>query len=535
MDVRTLWFALALVSAGVAALSGGLALLRPKKANAALFSGFCSFAAAAAFGWAFPSSALPDGAAGAGACFPVLAGDALAAVGQLLLATSSRLLERQKRAWPPRFLAYLCAFAVGEAASLSLGFPFARVAGLCVASVAAAAETIFASRPRKSNASRALRASGLALGAAWATTLVLISILILFPGSRRAAREAAPAATIVFIVLWSGYLFTTESASALRDVLKRNAALSELAGRDRLTGLWNRRHMDFSLKMEADRSDRYGHALSLILFDLDLFKDVNDAWGHAVGDEVLKRVSGIARGLVRESDGVFRWGGEEFAVIAPNTALEGAASLAEKMRAGIEASDAPPAGRVTASFGVAEFRKGESIEDWFERADRALYRAKKGGRNKVVAPETRGSLPIASLKLSWKEEWSSGDGEIDAEHKRLISLAGGLINASLAFAGPEELSSGLAELLGAAKAHFAHEEEILSRLGYPDLAGHAGIHADLIARAESLLVRNAEAPGSPGTYFDFLVDKVVIGHMLRDDSVFFPYLRSRTRSPSRVG
>ncbi len=535
MDVRTLWFALALVSAGVAALSGGLALLRPKKANAALFAGFCSFAAAAAIGWAFPASALPDGLAGEGAFFPILAGDALAAVGQLLLATSSRLLERQKRAWPPRFFAYLGAFAAGEAAALALGFPFVRAAGLGSASIAATAETVFASRPRKSTASRALRASGLALGSAWAAALVLISFLVLFPGTSRAAREAAPAAAIVFIVLWSGYLFTAESASALRDVLKRNAALSELAGRDRLTGLWNRRHMDFSLKMEADRSERYGQSLSLIVFDLDLFKDVNDAWGHAAGDAVLKRVAEIARGLVRETDAVFRWGGEEFAVVAPGTPLEGAASLAEKMRAGIGSSFTPPAGRVTASFGVAEFKKGEAIEDFFERADRALYRAKKGGRNKVVATEMQGSLPIASLRLSWKEEWSSGDEEIDAEHKRLISLAGGLINASLALAGPEELSSGLAELLDATKAHFAHEEEILSRLGYPDLAGHAGIHANLIARAESLLVQIAEAPGSPGTYFDFLVDKVVIGHMLRDDAVFFPYLRSITRSPSRSG
>jgi len=336
-----------------------------------------------------------------------------------------------------------------------------------------------------------------------------------------ALAAAAPA-----LILASGlFLFGSSADRAKR--ARREAALQKLALSDPLTGLGNRAGLMASMEAEAKRAGRYGHPVSLVFFDLDHFKRVNDSWGHAAGDAVLKRAAALAGSLIRESDRLFRWGGEEFAVLAPDTSLAGASILAEKMRASMAAADFPDVGRQTASFGVAEWRTGETLGSWFERADSALYRAKNSGRNRVVAAEGAAALPAASLRLEWRAEWSSGDPAIDAEHRLIISMARDLINASLSLAPPGELSAGLAELLGETRRHFVHEEAILRDLGYPGLDKHAALHAELLGQAEALGRDQASVHGGPAIYFDFLVDRVVLGHMLKEDSLFFEYTRAR--------
>jgi diguanylate cyclase (GGDEF)-like protein len=165
---------------------------------------------------------------------------------------------------------------------------------------------------------------------------------------------------------------------ALKSVELEKASIT-----DTLTGLFNRRRLDQGFDQELDRAIRYGHPLTLILIDLDRFKAINDTHGHQTGDEVLQKVAGILRQEVRSTDTVGRWGGEEFLIICPETDLTGAVAMAEKLRSTIATAAWPPGTHMTGSFGIAQFRDGDSMKDLVARADAALYRAKTSGRNRV--------------------------------------------------------------------------------------------------------------------------------------------------------
>ncbi|MEZ4299587.1 MAG: GGDEF domain-containing protein [Polyangiaceae bacterium] len=159
---------------------------------------------------------------------------------------------------------------------------------------------------------------------------------------------------------------------------------------DGLTQVSNRRTFDSALEREISRSKRYARLVSLILFDIDHFKRINDAHGHVAGDAVLRQVAGLVAANVRREDTVARTGGEEFAVLAPEVPLENAVSVAEKLRGLIEASPCRFEGNqipVTSSFGVASFlgdADGTAAE-LYRKADERLYAAKRAGRNRVVA------------------------------------------------------------------------------------------------------------------------------------------------------
>ena len=167
---------------------------------------------------------------------------------------------------------------------------------------------------------------------------------------------------------------------ALRQAL---SALEQLAIRDTLTGLYNRRKLDESFAVEAARAERYSRPLSVIMLDIDHFKTINDTHGHPVGDTVLVETAKRLLAALRTSDIAGRWGGEEFLIICPETPLDTAVPLAERLRRDYESCDFSMAGRLTASFGVAAHGKGDRVEDVLLRVDEALYRAKQNGRNRV--------------------------------------------------------------------------------------------------------------------------------------------------------
>ena len=154
---------------------------------------------------------------------------------------------------------------------------------------------------------------------------------------------------------------------------------------DGLTGLANRRAAAEALHAEAARAGRLETPLSVVLADLDGFKDVNDAHGHAVGDAVLRTFAEVLRETLRDSDVAGRWGGEEFLLLLPGADEDGAAQLAERVRIGLAARSVPgmPGLRVTASFGVAEYAGETNTEQLVAAADDALYRAKRGGKDRV--------------------------------------------------------------------------------------------------------------------------------------------------------
>jgi diguanylate cyclase (GGDEF)-like protein len=178
-----------------------------------------------------------------------------------------------------------------------------------------------------------------------------------------------------------------EKAHLLGVLRSQAEELDRLSREDSLTGLFNRRHIDMALAMEWERACRFGRDLSVIILDIDHFKQVNDELSHAAGDRVLAEVSRILHGATRGVDVVGRWGGEEFVLVLVETPAERAAVLAEKLRESIELHDwsvVGPALRVTASFGVADNRGAESPDGLLATADARLYTAKRAGRNRVV-------------------------------------------------------------------------------------------------------------------------------------------------------
>lgn len=155
---------------------------------------------------------------------------------------------------------------------------------------------------------------------------------------------------------------------------------------DALTGLPNREAYQQRLEQEVQRLQRYGSKLSLMVCDVDLFKRINDNYGHLAGDKVLKIIAKSLQVNLRDSDFIARFGGEEFVALMPETSLEEAKHVAEKLRMKVESSPfnfkKEPV-QITVSFGISEFKESDSSNDVFERADKALYKAKEGGRNQV--------------------------------------------------------------------------------------------------------------------------------------------------------
>ena len=174
------------------------------------------------------------------------------------------------------------------------------------------------------------------------------------------------------------------SNTALRAALD---CAEKLAAHDQLTGLFNRRSFDEQLAAAIARSDRHGDPFSLLMIDIDHFKQINDHYGHSTGDLVLKTLAQVLKDRLRQNDLAARWGGEEFAVLADGTAVDAARTLAENIREAIATASFAPVPRVTVSAGVAEHLSGESGDDVLRRADRALYSAKRNGRNRVISAE----------------------------------------------------------------------------------------------------------------------------------------------------
>ena len=167
-------------------------------------------------------------------------------------------------------------------------------------------------------------------------------------------------------------------------------AYKNLSITDGLTNLYNRRHFDEVLENETARTKRHNRLLSLIMLDIDNFKNYNDAYGHLEGDKVLKGVGVVIQNSIREIDSAYRYGGEEFVVILPETIANDAVILAERIRMNIKNQTFSPQKEklnITASFGVTQYHLKEGIEGFVVRADKNMYHAKDLGRNRVCSAE----------------------------------------------------------------------------------------------------------------------------------------------------
>jgi len=175
------------------------------------------------------------------------------------------------------------------------------------------------------------------------------------------------------------------------------AQITDLATIDELTGLYNRRALFSRLVEEHSRVERYKENFSLMIFDIDDFKQVNDTYGHQVGDAILKNLAHFLKGNLRTSDFISRFGGEEFIAILPSTEMEKARRVAEKMRHLLgkkvfEDKKGAVKIKITVSIGISQCTPGDTVDNLIKRADDALYMAKNDGKNAIF---TEADLPAS--------------------------------------------------------------------------------------------------------------------------------------------
>ncbi|WP_186406630.1 diguanylate cyclase [Candidatus Accumulibacter aalborgensis] len=309
--------------------------------------------------------------------------------------------------------------------------------------------------------------------------------------------------------------------------------LEQVASTDKLTGAWNRRRLEESVRTEMDRLNRYEHPLSLLIVDIDFFKVVNDQHGHATGDQVLRELTKLLHDTLRGTDSLARWGGEEFVVICPNTRRVPAGELAERLREQVAGAIFPVVGQVTVSIGVAECSLGESWEDWFARADEALYQAKGSGRNQVqLAPAATtaddAQAPVAAnfVHLVWRSAYDCGDEVVDRGHRLLFANANGLLSAILSGHSADGVDAQVDSLIADVLQHFGDEEKVIVAAGFPGATEHIVLHRELVAKAAKLVDEYRAGKQGLGDMFQFLAYEVITKHMLGADRQFFPYLRA---------
>lgn len=196
-------------------------------------------------------------------------------------------------------------------------------------------------------------------------------------------------------VIVLGAMFSRSLQVQRRMHFFRERQLERLSNTDRLTGIYNRQKFDEVFSAWLARAGGEPGGFSVIMFDLDDFKKLNDSYGHMAGDEMLVASVEAVRGAIRSRDIFARWGGEEFMILLPGTPLDAAVSLAERLRALIEQLSFPLGGQVTASFGVTPYCPGDSSDTIITRVDGLMYRAKTEGKNRVCTDRDEPAAPPA--------------------------------------------------------------------------------------------------------------------------------------------
>ena len=315
--------------------------------------------------------------------------------------------------------------------------------------------------------------------------------------------------------------------STMQEEIKLKQIHEKMAITDKLTGAFNRQMLDQGIDKAIATADRYHEDFSLLCLDLDHFKKVNDTWGHNIGDEILKQTVNVVKNNIRSADVLVRFGGEEFVVLMPQTSLQNAIVVGEKIRTAIATTIHPIAGSVTVSIGVAQKNYNEKFDSWYKRGDEALYKAKKTGRNKVIVATAivENENPVLALTIGWRQEWESGNSEIDSQHKKLLEIANDLFeNIMVSKADMTIIMDKVEIILTEIKTHFAAEEVILKKINYNNFDEHVTLHHELYEKALILKQDYVSGKAKTSKLIAYILDDVVLEHMLSEDQKFFPYL-----------
>lgn len=321
---------------------------------------------------------------------------------------------------------------------------------------------------------------------------------------------------------------------------RTDEAIRRMAFYDALTQLPNRRLLQDRIPQQIARARRDQSMIALLFIDLDKFKPINDQYGHEVGDWLLQSVAQRLRQSLRESDTVARIGGDEFvALLADLQRAEDAVSTAEKICDELQKPYVTADGlhlMISSSIGIAIYPDdGDNDQELLRRADEAMYRAKQSGRQagsyhvqrlqrhdtEYADGDAIDQRPL--VRLNWKPNFNSGHPLIDAEHRELFALANEMLDKSFdRRRDPGPFYRAFDLLIEHTVRHFSDEERILAEYGYADLEEHAREHRRILDKAAGLRHRAPASTDSIGELVDLMLSEVIAGHVLREDTKFFP-------------
>ncbi len=343
-----------------------------------------------------------------------------------------------------------------------------------------------------------------------------------------------PQQVLIYSVPLADHLFLlfddlpgVDAYAELNELRKRLIELEELSTTDQLTGVWNRLPLERAAQVEIGRSQRYHHPLSIIFLDIDHFKKINDNFDHLVGDDVLKNLAQVMKSSIRSSDMLCRWGGEEFIIMANFIDRNAAGLLAEKVRRAIELYEFETVGQVTISAGVAEYFPGETLDEWLQRADTALYQAKTRGRNRIYVDEKSASQVWGKeedesiARLIWHDYFLCGVETIDSDHRSLFDMANQMLNAPLDEKDRDQLFSMLDEMIDKISEHFDNEMKVLAEHHFPSLEAHMRDHNELLARLRNLKMEAMAGVLHPAELLEFIAHDVIARHVINSDREYY--------------
>jgi diguanylate cyclase (GGDEF)-like protein/hemerythrin-like metal-binding protein len=345
--------------------------------------------------------------------------------------------------------------------------------------------------------------------AAAISTLTATGFLVISPVSQATLFIAA---LIGLTMLAVGFILMTSERTEQRN--------RQLIQTDGLTGVWNRRKMEETGEGDLQRLVRHGTPATLLLIDVDDFKAINDTFGHASGDAVLTALATAWRGVLRETDMLGRWGGEEFLVLVSGSSVGDAVAVAERLRQTTRSVDCGLGQQVTISIGLSMALSHDSWRRWFERADAALYRAKAAGKDRVEA-DIPLDLATGTSLVRWADGLETGIAALDLDHRSMVEIANRLLRTVRGSGDKTAVLQELAEIEREMLAHFQREEAMIAALHPEALQTHAAEHAALTARLCLLRERFCDDALPLEALVQFVVFEMCAHHIAGSDSALF--------------
>lgn len=331
-------------------------------------------------------------------------------------------------------------------------------------------------------------------------------------------------AIISFLLSWRVFSWINKYNQVFSD----KVALESKYILDRFTGIYTREYFNYRLKEEVSFGLRSNEPIAMIFFDLDHFKNVNDVYGHSAGDDVLLEVVKKIKTIIRSEDVFARWGGDEFILLLPNTNLDNATFISERIRYEIETLEINKAYGVTASIGCSQWKPKEYIESWFLRTDQALYDSKNSGKNKVTVSDYHVERNIL-VKIDWENAFNSGCSMIDDEHKAILERCNVIVETALEQSSFDETLRHVEQLIIEMQQHFDDEINLLYEVGYPEVENHKRIHEALLSKTKTILQKTVQREISAVEFFTFLLLTVVEGHFKNEDVKYFEYINKEKK------